>query len=381
MQPYHAECDDQRAAQGKSEKLTEEEMDRTLAEVQRGEFDLFRSLIIRGCDKEFVSSAVQLHEEALAYVSAEFLQDSDIVLSALTHHGKALRYAPLFASDKNIVLAAVMQNSGAFAFVNPKLTKDKDFVMSAVRSDAHALQYADDELKDDMEIALTALEQDVGAVQYLSTTLQGSKTIILFCLQKLASTYVSFDCVDPDIVISSRVNRRNPSQHRHYQRCSCDQEERQLRIPKSLLNSDRDVVKALLTLSWKGIEFVSDVFKDDLEVVLSACKENCEAFKSASQRLKSDPNSAKEALRIDAKCFQFLSHELRRNKSFILRALEALADPTIINYIPGELLSELSFRREVAQSCPSYVWNPFAKFASKSIEENVQEEAVPHHGS
>ena len=126
-------------------------------------------------DRTFVLAAVQMNDNALAYVSEEMQADREVVLAAVRQNPRALAYvsADLFA-DRTIVLAAVEKNPFVLQYASRELRADREVMLAAVQQAGVALQHASAELQADPEIVLVAMKQDQGAIRYASAELHAS---------------------------------------------------------------------------------------------------------------------------------------------------------------------------------------------------------------
>ena len=158
------------------------EADQTLRELSQAQQDggliplsAIESIKRLSSDRTFVLAAVQMNDNALAYVSEEMQADREVVLAAVRQTPRALAYVSAdLCADRTIVLAAVEKNPFVLQYASAELRADREVMLAAVQQAGVALQHASAELQADPEIVLVALKQDQGAIRYASAELHAS---------------------------------------------------------------------------------------------------------------------------------------------------------------------------------------------------------------
>ena len=158
------------------------EADQTLRELSQAQQDggliplsAIESIKRLSSDRTFVLAAVQMNDNALAYVSEEMQADREVVLAAVRQTPRALAYVSAdLCADRTIVLAAVEKNPFVLQYASAELRADREVMLAAVQQAGVALQHASAELQADPEIVLVVLKQDQGAIRYASAELHAS---------------------------------------------------------------------------------------------------------------------------------------------------------------------------------------------------------------
>jgi|DEB0MinimDraft_6_1074348.scaffolds.fasta_scaffold20937_4 hypothetical protein len=94
----------------------------------------------------------------------------------------------------------------------------------------------------------------------------------------------------------------------------------------------KDEILAMDNLYGHDLESCSEELRDDHDVVIKFLKHCWGHIEHASDRLKNDGEFVKLAVKKNVACFLYVSHDLRKNKAFILE-LVRLYGPGPIEYI------------------------------------------------
>lgn len=105
--------------------------------------------------------------------------------------------------------------------------------------------------------------------------------------------------------------------------------------------ADREVVLVAVKKYGEVLEFVSEALKDDKEIVLESVKQNGLALEYVSERLKDDFDVVFSAVTAEPLSLEDASTRLKRDEKIILEALEG--DYRSIDYISEELKNDSRF--------------------------------------
>ena len=232
-------------------------------------------------DREVVLAAVKQNGVALEYASDELISDKEVVLAAVKQHGLAYSYASdelkidtsIIAAYKAYLITNAKLSYVRKAFIidltnidqnntfNNKLNTDKEFMLVMVKQDGALLRYASKILRADKDIVLAAVTEYGLAYKYASDELKADASIIaVYKAYLITNTKLSY-------VRQAFINNTNT------------------------LETDKELVLAMVTQDGLLLKYASDTLKADKEVVLAAIKQNKSALRFASDTLKTNKNS------------------------------------------------------------------------------------------
>jgi len=263
-------------------------------------------------DKAIVLEAVKQDGLALRYASERLINDREILLEALKQNGAALQFVPyLLRSDRELVLEAVSQDGEALEYA--ELQSDREVVLTAVKQNGFALSFASYELCDDLEIVLTAVNQYPKALDLVSERLFSNEDVIeaavknqgdllppkfnnhkrlaLIAVQQngMVLKRLSYELRNDEEIISAAIQQNpnakqfaNPTKGQAFVDLA-------LIVPiRRGIDLGREVTLEVLSLDGLLLEYCSQEFKKDKEMVLTAVKQNGLALNFADQSLRSD---------------------------------------------------------------------------------------------
>jgi len=275
--------------------------------------------------KQINLKAVKVNGLALKYLSKDAKADEDIVLAAVTQNGLALKFASdKLKANKKIVLVALSQNLLAFNFVPDKVRKAddialvynklyfityandsnirktfiygdqyyslygvKDVILAMVIQDGKLLEYASDKLKSDREVVLAAMNQNELALRYASDKLTSNREFVSEAVSQngIAYLYASEELqLDPFIIAQYKAylitNAKIPYVRKDF--IIYLKEKKNL---NNKLNTDKEVMLAMVKQDGLMLEYASNELKLDIEVVLAAVKQNGLARRFASNNI------------------------------------------------------------------------------------------------
>ncbi|WP_422491189.1 DUF4116 domain-containing protein [Endozoicomonas sp. ALE010] len=104
------------------------------------------------------------------------------------------------------------------------------------------------------------------------------------------------------------------------------------------LDHDRDLVLFLVEQNPKLFSYISDEFRDDIEIAKSAIGQQWLLLKYASDRLKEDKSLVILAIKSDGRAIKYASTDIKNDKDFVLPLLSR--DARIYKYLSDRLKSD-----------------------------------------
>ena len=331
---------------------------------------LHRATDVQRDNDEIVRAAVKTNGDALQFASERLRDDGTIVFPAVESLGEALTHASQrlrdsesvvrvavgnsslalkFASerlrdDEKIVRAALASGRHNFAagialrFGSERLRDDEVFVRRVVDRDARALEFASDRLRDDEETVRGAVESNGSALKYASERLQDDKSIVRTALVVggyHVIEYASLRLRDDEELIREAVKRGGW---------------RTLELASERLRDDENIIQTALEgndhtcnpedVLWYASERLRDIYYLD-----SAKGQEPLSLELASERLKDDEATVREAMQRSVFQIRYASERLRDNDNFALAAMKSFqADASkIMSCVSPRLQAEPSF--------------------------------------
>lgn len=264
----------------------------------------------------------------LSYCSDRLRADSEFVYEVLKVQVHNFDQASLeLQNSKEFVLKCIGLPGFLIEDAPEHFLDDKDCAIAAIkRKGHHALQVISERLKDDKEVAIEAINYQPLCYNYISDRLQYDKDIVLLVLKDESEMKNIPECfTNNKEVMLDFFNQRilNPQSLQNLQYVSDDLKD-DLEVVMSAIKQDplnlqfagkrfkEDKNLAMLALQNKGsLEFLSEELKNDREVVLLALKNNGSQLQFASNRLKNDKDMVVIACESDLKNIQYASLEIR----------------------------------------------------------------------
>ena len=184
-------------------------------------------------DKLFVKMALSHCSDYYKYISNELKEDNEIIDIAIK-----------YGSIRNL------------KYITKKYKEDYKFMKIYLDAPLYLIEYAGYNIKDNKEIVINILNEKPEYFQYISKRLRNNKEIIQLCIQKLKNT----DCKSTNIMKSL----------------------------SSYYKDDKSIVIELLKIDGKQLEYVSNRLKKDNEVVYTAINNDSHSFIYADKILFND---------------------------------------------------------------------------------------------
>jgi len=200
-------------------------------------------------DYEVAVVAVRNDRDLLKYVSDRLKDDDNFIRPFLQFKDTALAHASArIRNSKEFMLHALKDRYTCIDLKNlsDTLKDDQELVSLLVFRDGRDLQYASKRLRADATTTLIAIKQTEEAFRYVSNTLKFDESYLLKALD-----------TNPDVVSL---------------------------IPKYMLKNRNIALRAVL-LEGRALMWLCEDFRDDLGIVLAACKKDKWAYGMASKRL------------------------------------------------------------------------------------------------
>lgn len=208
-------------------------------------------------------------------------------------------------SDANFLLLLISSKTSwnesaltsLFSFVDPKLKNNKDFVNKVTSERPGLIDLFPAALNDQREIALQSIKLRENNINAISTSLLKDHGFIIEAFEVNPSIY-------PHLSLEYREN---------------------LELAKKAICKD-----------GKNYEFLTDLLKNDKELLIIASKTNRESMKFAGENLKKDKQLALALFSDKIDCFEFLDDSLRSDFEILLKALD-FVDYGIYSYASDKL--------------------------------------------
>lgn len=257
-------------------------------------------------DPIFMLKEIKKDPWALRYASETLKDYPEIVMEAVRRSGVTLQYAsPKLKNNRAIVMKATEVNGWALVdgnsnflmlalkYASDALKDDKFIVLHAVKINGNALEFASERLKNDFDVVLEAVKNDGYALQFASDDLRNNHIIVAAALQMYGeSMEFASDALkrDRQLLLDAMRSNKNYSNGGH-----------------------------------QAIKFVSEILKDDKEIILEWVKHSgYYAFDKASDQLKQDREVILEAIKHDHQVHDYVSADLKNDREYILAS--ALSD-------------------------------------------------------
>jgi hypothetical protein len=187
-----------------------------------------------------------LREDARALMVSppDLRADKSVLQDALHPNWTLLRYMnESHRRDQEMVLVAVKMNGFAMQWASEQLRRDREFVLQAVGASGTALYYCASWFQEDQEVVLTAIWQNALALQFASQSLRSDREFLLEAAA--ANGHVLMYIDDPALWL------------------------------------DKEIVLASVRQNGLAFQHVAGKFKDDMQVMCTACKQNPRALQYA----------------------------------------------------------------------------------------------------
>ena len=262
---------------------------------------------------------------AIKHASARLRGDKEIILAAARKGNSAtvLSFASTeLQDDREVVLHCVENDGDAIKHASARLRGDKEIILAAARkwnSDT-VLSFASTELQDDREVVLHCVKNGRDAIKHASARLRGDKEIILAAAGSVSDTVLDLASAelqdDREVVlhcVKNAMNKGNAIKH-----------------ASARLRGDKEIILAAAE-KWQSatvLNLASSELQDDREVVLHCVKNNGDAIKHASARLRGDKEIILAAARErnSDTVLSFASTELQDDREVVLRCVELIPD-------------------------------------------------------
>ena len=271
--------------------------------------------------KSYLFSARQEGNTALVRAPDAIRADAEIVAVAVTNNGHGLENAaPYLRDEYDIVELAVGSGYGsgtALEHASERLQNNKDIVKRACYNDHHAFAFAG-----------VGLRGDARFVQELCDPSGGSrKSKTNGCIIRYASWDVRSDlhtalaaCTNSGMALEFVSDMLKDN--REVVVAAISNSGASLCYASSRMRNDREVVVAACNEHTLAIEFASDALKGDRGLMLGLCRINGVSLAYASNELQSDEEVVTAAVKSCNMALKWASEELKRNKEIVLAACE-----------------------------------------------------------
>lgn len=285
-------------------------------------------------------------------------------------------------NNKQIILNSVKRNGNNLSLASTKLKNDYDVVLEAIKNNGLSINYASKKLKNHEQLAIIAINNNPESYYFLSESLKNNENIIKTLIVKEPSKILEFDYLPNYNKLIKKVIKENGMALKYLSNKNRDNERLVLLACKNNINSleyaserlkndrefiintaiklktDKVVYFASSSLTHNkqfnidiikkigfNLYFVFDEFKDDIDVVEAAVKNDIRNFEHASERLKENEIIILDLTKKYGPVLRYASNKLLNNPNFMLKAISLYNGS--IKYIGKELRTNDSFIDEV----------------------------------
>lgn len=355
-------------------------------------------------DKAIVLTAVKQNGLALNYAHEDLKKDKVIVQAAAEQNIESLQFAHNdLKNNKDFIFALIKINPKAFAYVSEanrncpavvletikivgpeifsycsnQLLGNRDLVQKILKDNPNLLPHIPENFVTDAEfVSKTVSFYPSDNFKFLPTNLQGNKEYVSKLI--FYNTYNShiYASLPPGLQLDEEIAVAVASLRGidfFTQNSPLEGDLRMLDLENQIKESVKTITNittrsesyndlstelrkskliALISLirNKDALWFFSDELKDDKDIALEVVKKEG-PFNLLSQRLKNDPPFILEALKYDAKIFEFVSEELKDNRDFILQAVKV--NGKILSYLSENFKSDIAIVLEAVKQSGS----------------------------
>lgn len=285
-------------------------------------------------------------------------------------------------NNKQIILNSVKRNGNNLSLASVKLKNDYSVVLEAVKNNGLSINYASKKLKNNEDLAIAAINNNPESYYFLSENLKNDENIIKTLLIKEPSKILEFDYLQNYNKLIKRVIKENGLALKYLSNKNRDNEKLVLLASKNNINSleyasqrlknDKEfIISTAIKLKTDkviyfaseslihnkqfvidiikrigfNLYFVFDEFKDDIDVVEAAVRNDIRNFEHASDRLKENEIIVLDLTKKYGPVLRYASNKLLNNPNFMMKAISIYNGS--IKYIGKELRLNDSFIDEV----------------------------------
>lgn len=284
-------------------------------------------------NKQIILNSVKRNGNNLNLASTKLKNDFDVVLEAVKNNGLSIKYASKkLKSNNELAVVAINNNPDSYYLLSEKLKNDEniikefliknpvnilDFnylpyfnklVKKVIKENGLALKYLSEKYKDNEKLVLLACKNNINSLEYASDRIKNNDEFIINTAIKLKT--------DKIIYFASPI----------------------------LMHSKQFNIEIIKRVGF-NLYFVFDEFKDDIDVVETAVKNDIRNFEHASKRLKENEIIVLELTKKYGSVLRYASNNLLNDANFMKKAISLYNGS--IKYIGKELRNNNNFIDEV----------------------------------
>lgn len=233
----------------------------------------------------------------LQYLPGQLKSLSDYVNVAVRQNPLAVQYADDYLKSNSEFMQKLCERNGlVLQYASANLQGKRDFVLIAINSNPKALKYASKELKGDKEVVTTALKLDTDTFDFASVEIRRDLEMLGKVKEFWKGTSV------PNAIQNDKKNALQCFTKLQWKDILCYLSEE--------LRSDKEVVLAAMSLSWKEINFATNTLLGDEEIILkglslSNVDKDGEPFKISSEDLKMNEKFCLSAFKVNPYVYKY----------------------------------------------------------------------------
>jgi hypothetical protein len=302
-------------------------------------------------NKEYVLAAIENNAFALEFASSELRRDKEVLIATIQSNFLAFHFIPealkrdpafllslvsnkkinpnileLFSDDfrqrREFILAALQRDGYRFKFLPDELKKDAAFFVAALKDDYYIFQAIPESCKFDKKLIIGAVERNGNRFKFLPDELKNDNAFLVAVLKDNGDLFKDIPeslKFDEDLIVVAI--KRNFSALKFLPKELKNSKEFGLRLFRVVMKFEHDLTKSKLAnrylvdaLHW-GLEV-------DKTIALEVMSCSGDAFYYLPSELKNDIDIALSAVKENGLVLAWMSDELRRNPIIIAAALE-----------------------------------------------------------
>lgn len=253
-------------------------------------------------DRTFIYKLVRNNIGCLKYINSYVhLCTNKFILSLISEgYKKVIKYLRIKQRDnQQIVTASILSDPSSFMYASYRLRSMPDLVMMTVKRNYKMFTYMNRSLLNNKEIVLETIKRSGEMIRYIPNE-KRTKKLYLEAIRTYPIAYELFDDNKSKEYAMEAV-KMNPFVIKHIKLYSARIITKELALevvkgnsnllydlPKRFYN-EYDIIKYVVNRDGESLKRASSRLKDNLDIVISAVKNNPIAYKYASLRLKMYP--------------------------------------------------------------------------------------------
>ncbi|EFC41082.1 predicted protein [Naegleria gruberi] len=294
-------------------------------------------------NKELVLANVH-HEQCFPYLSDELKNDRDVVLHLL-RFGKLFAGIPdHFLKEKQFILDSIRNNVCIYESVSDTFRNDRDVIYQAVERSSHLPElfiHIPSQFFNDREFALFTFK----IMGKRSPNLESAKDLFNRLSPELKKDpYIILEGFKHGCCPYSTIIEETMQNDLEFTRNAYNLNNLHLKVPEKFKTDGRVILQYLISEKKTTIlKYLTDDLKKNKRFFLDAiqqCDPSNNTYELAFEEVKRDHDVSIAAISRFPKMLDKIPHELKQNKSFVLRLLKIVKPNKVFSLIRNELKTD-----------------------------------------